>query len=105
MTSPSLAASGLAPLVMTNEVSSPNWEGWAPYGPVMAVTMPLWSARNDGSLWHWGQVGWASLLSPASSSSRNDDQMTMAALPARYAARVLVASWGPPTDASWIRST
>jgi hypothetical protein len=30
-----------------------------------------------------GQLGRASLLSPASSSSRNDDQMIMAALPAR----------------------
>jgi hypothetical protein len=64
----------------------------------MAVTMPLWSARNDGSARHWGQVGRASLLSPASSSRRNDDQMIMAALPARYAARVLVASWPPGTD-------
>src|SRR5215207_2137845 len=101
----SLAASVLASLVIAKQVSSPNWEDWVPSGPLMAVTMPLFLARNDGSRWHWGQVGRASLLSPASSSRRNDDQMTMAALPARYAARVVSASWPPWTDAAWIRST
>src|SRR5215217_3788543 len=90
---------------MAKQVSSPNWEGWLPSGPVMAVTMPLWSDKNDGSRRHCGQVGRASWLSPASSSSRNDDQMTMAALPARYAARVLMWSWLPWTDPAWIRST
>jgi hypothetical protein len=68
---------------MAKQVSSPNWEGWLPSGPLMAVTIPLLVARNDGSARHWGQLGRASLLSPASSSSRNDDQMIMAALPAR----------------------
>jgi hypothetical protein len=101
----SLAASGLAFLVMAKQVSSPNWEGWLPSGPVMAVTMPLALARNDGSRWHWGQVGRASLLRPANSSRTNDDQMTMAALPARYAARVLIASWPPWTDPLRMRST
>jgi hypothetical protein len=39
-------------LVIAKQVSSPNWEGWAPSGPVMAVTIPLFRARKEGSRWH-----------------------------------------------------
>ena len=47
------------------------------------LTTPLFSDRNSLSERHSAQVGRASLRSPASSSSRNDDQMIMPALPAK----------------------
>jgi hypothetical protein len=62
---------------------SPNWVGSPPPEPLMAVTTPLFLDRNRLSERHSGQVGRASLRSPASSSSRNDDHTTMAALPAK----------------------
>ena len=67
--------------MMEKLVTSPNWVGSLPLGPLMAVTTPLFSASQVLSSRHWGQVGRASLRSPASSSSRNDDQMIMPALP------------------------
>ena len=74
------ATSASAP--MTNATSSPNWVG-LPAGPPTAVTIPLLFARNMGSAVHSSQVGSASLRSPASSSSRNEDQMIIAASPAK----------------------
>jgi hypothetical protein len=76
-----LAASVFSPsLVRVQLVISPNWDGCPP-GPEIAVTMPLFLARNSLSERHCGQLGAASLRSPAISSSRNEDQTTMAALP------------------------
>jgi hypothetical protein len=68
---------------MAKLVTSPNWVGSLPPGPVMAVTTPLFSARKALSSRHSAQVGRASLRRPASSSSRNDDQMIIADCPAK----------------------
>src|SRR4029453_11152652 len=87
-----LAASTLPSLTIEKLVTSPNWAGSVPWGPVMAVTTPLFLDRNSLSERHSGQVGRASLRSPASSSSRNDDQTIIAALPAKWAARGVAAS-------------
>src|ERR687893_1297334 len=84
-------------LVMVQLVISPNWAGCPP-GPAIAVTMPLFLARNALSDLHCGQVGAASLRRPAISSSRKDDQTIMAALPAKYVARVVSTSCAPGTE-------
>lgn len=72
-----------AVLVVTHEVISPNWAPSRASGPFSAVTMPLSRASRPGSFLHWGQLGRASLRRPASSSSRNEDQMTMEERPAK----------------------
>ena len=66
-----------------HDCTSPNWAGSRPSGPVSAVTMPVLSTRNRGSAAHCGQLGAASSRSPASSSRMNDDQIVIAALPAK----------------------
>ena len=78
-----LAASASASTGMAQEVTSPNCAGSAPSGPCRPVTIPVFVARNFGSAVHSGQLGRASLRSPASSSSRNVDQTTIAAWPAK----------------------
>ena len=65
------------------ETISPNATGAVPLGPCSVVTMPVFSASHLGSSLHWSQVGSASLRSPASSSSRKEDQIIIAASPAK----------------------
>src|SRR4029450_4143091 len=89
-----LAGSVLPSLMMAKLVTSPNWVGSLLSGPVMAVTTALFLDRKVLSARHSGQVGRASLRSPASSSSRNDDQTIMADLPAKEGARGVPASGG-----------
>ena len=47
-----LAGSVLPSLMMAKLVTSPNWVGSLPLGPVMAVTTPLFSARKALSSRH-----------------------------------------------------
>src|SRR5689334_16934953 len=86
------------PAVIAHEVSSPKPAGSLPSGPLIAVTMPLFLARNAGSAAHCGQLGLASFRSPAISSRMNDDQTSIAALPAKYVARVESTSCAPCTE-------
>jgi hypothetical protein len=75
--------SAAASAVITHEITSPNCAGSVPSGPCRPVTMAVLLARNVGSLAHSGQVGLASLRSPASSSSRYVDQIAIADWPAK----------------------
>src|SRR5689334_13791829 len=93
----------LPSLVMVQLVISPNCAG-LPAGPAIAVTMPLFLARYAGSALHCAQVGSASLRRPAISSSRKEDQTTMAALPEKYVARVVSTSCAPGTEKFRTRS-
>src|SRR3954466_9229993 len=88
---------------ISQDVTSPKTAGSEPDGPWMAVTTPLFFARNAGSFLHSGQVGSASLRRPASSSRMKVDQMTIAALPAKYWARVVSTSCSPSGEyfSSW----
>ena len=90
--------SASAPAAIVHDVISPNVGGPVPDGPWIEVTTPLFLARNAGSLLHWGQVGRASFRRPAISSRMKLDQITIAALPAKYAARVVSTSWAPVTE-------
>ncbi len=76
-------AGSAAPSSTAQELTSPYWAGSVPFGPLIAVTNPLFFASQAGSDWHCGQVGRASARSPASSSRMNGDQISMAALPAK----------------------
>ena len=75
----SLAGSVAESAVATHEVISPKTAGPSPSGPSIVVTTPVFLARYAGSSAHSGQLGNASLRRPAISSSRNVDQMIMAA--------------------------
>ena len=68
---------------IAHEVISPKIAGSEPDGPLIAVTTPLFLARNAGSASHSGQVGSASFRSPAISSRMKVDQMIIAAWPAK----------------------
>ena len=72
-----------AEVVVANETISPKLDGPLPSGPWIEVTIPLFWARKLGTLRHSVQLGSASVRSPAISSRMNEDQMTMAALPAK----------------------
>src|SRR5215204_2741176 len=85
------------------ETTSPQAAGWGLLGPCISVRMPVFCASHRGSFLHCAHVGIASLRRPASSSSRNDDQITMAASPAKYVALVVSASWLPATEYSLIK--
>src|ERR671921_2591181 len=85
---------------ISQEVISPKTAGSVPDGPLMAVTTPLFFARKAGSFLHSGQVGSASFRSPASSSRMKVDQITIAALPAKYCARVVSTSCSPDGENS-----
>src|SRR5919107_249125 len=94
-----LAASVFLFAVIPQDESSPNWAGVLVPSPLdSAPTRPLLRARNAGSLRHCGQVGTASSRSPAIASRRNGDQKIIAALPAKYARRVVSTSWKPPGE-------
>src|SRR4051812_32404122 len=89
--------SASASAVMVHEVISPKVAGADPEGPWIEVTAPEFLARNAGSFLHSGQLGSASFRRPAISSRMNVDQMTIAAFPAKYDARVVSTSWAPDT--------
>ena len=74
-----LAGSVAASAGIVHDVISPKVAGSSPDGPWIAVTTPLFLARNAGSSAHSGQVGAASFRSPASSSRMKLDQITIAA--------------------------
>src|SRR5215208_8041310 len=93
---------GEASLSTANETTSPKAAGAVAPGPCNVVTIPEFSASHVGSLLHLSHVGRASLRRPASSSSKKEDQITMAASPAKYVARVVSASWLPDTELSFI---
>src|SRR3954465_5751130 len=93
-----LAGSVAEPAVIVQEVTSPKTDGSLLDGPWMLVTTPLFLARKAGSFLHSAQVGSASLRRPAISSRTNVDQMNIAALPAKYEARVVSTSWAPGTE-------
>ena len=98
---------GEAPRSTFHETISPKPTGVVPLGPCMVVRMPVFLANQVGSSLHCSQVGSASSRNPASSSSKKDDQIVIAASPAKYVARVVSASWLPGTDAvliSWRKS-
>ena len=75
-------------------VPMPKYDTW-PYcagsvpSALSAGTNPELFARNSGSSPHSSHVGSASLRSPASSSRMNGDQISIAASPAKYVARVV----------------
>src|SRR3954466_8319753 len=87
-----------APAGIVHDVISPKVAGPVPDGPLMDVTTPLFLAKKAGSLLHWGHVGFASFRRPAISSRMKLDQITIAALPAKYAALVVSTSWAPVTE-------
>src|SRR4051812_13703467 len=93
-----LEGSVAASAVIVQDVISPKVAGPVPDGPWIEVTTPLFLARNDGSFLHSGHVGRASFRSPAISSRMKLDQMTMAAWPAKYDARVVSTSCAPLTE-------
>src|SRR3954454_7158940 len=99
-----LAESVAESAVIVHDVTSPKTAGSLPSGPWIEVSTPLFLARYAGSFLHSGQFGSASLRSPAISSSTNVDQMNIAALPAKYCARVVSTSWAPGTEWFRIRS-
>src|SRR3954452_21461235 len=86
------------PSVIVQDVTSPNTAGSSLSGPLIVVTTPVFLARKAGSFLHSGQFGSASLRSPAISSRTNVDQMNIAALPAKYDARVVSTSCAPGTE-------
>src|SRR3954467_13576670 len=92
------AGSLFASAGIVHEVISPKVAGSEPDGPWIEVTTPLFLARNAGSCLHSGQLGKASLRSPAISSRMNVDQMIIAAWPAKYDARVVSTSCAPDTE-------
>src|SRR4051812_25184041 len=83
--------------LIVHEVTSPKVAGSEADGPWIEVTTPLFSAKKAGSFLHSGQFGRASFRSPAISSRMNVDQMTIAACPAKYDARVVSTSCSPET--------
>ncbi len=50
-------AGSAAPSSTDQELTSPYWAGSVPFGPLIAVTKPLFLASHAGSDWHCGQVG------------------------------------------------
>src|SRR3954454_22189016 len=93
-----LAGSVAASAGMVHDVISPKVAGSPPDGPWSAVTTPLFLARKAGSSLHSAQVGRASFRSPAISSRVKLDQISIAAWPAKYDARVVSTSWAPETE-------
>src|SRR4051812_9788887 len=92
------AGSVADPSVIVHDVTSPKTAGCWESGPWIVVTTPVFLARNAGSCLHCGQLGSASLRRPAISSRTKVDQMNIAALPAKYDARVVSTSWAPGTE-------
>src|SRR3954451_9496505 len=92
------AGSVAASAVIVQDVISPKVEDPEPDGPWSDVTTPLFLSRNAGSVLHSGQVGRASFRRPAISSRIKLDQISIAPLPAKYAARVVSTSWAPVTE-------
>src|SRR3954454_23399221 len=93
-----LAGSVAASAVTVHEVISPKVAGSEPDGPWSEVTTPLFFARNAGSFLHSGQVGSAAFRRPAISSRMKLDQISIAAWPAKYDARVVSTSCAPFTE-------
>src|SRR4029453_6137649 len=83
---------------IVHEVISPKVAGPEPEGPWIAVTTPLFLARNAGSDLHWGRLGAESLRTPAISVRMKLDHISIAPLPAKYAARVVSTSWAPANE-------
>src|SRR5512133_2184493 len=96
-------ALGLASFSTFHETTSPQAAELGPLGPCIWTRIPVLLASHWGSFLHCGQVGSASLRRPASSSSKKEDQITMAAFPAKYVARVVSASWLPLVEVSLLQ--